>query len=336
MPRWIMFSLILMLTRGCVNSVPIPTPLPEATFVSEPTQTLTDQCVSANLPPQPLQPKDEAFVKKAFIQTEIAGEIDAIVTVIDTNCTIQYIDITYHFMLDVPDNADRGRLEEIAHRIQDLVLELKQHPPLDIRLNTLVITWRFAKYGCSWGYDYAMLDGVGVWYPTPADLFLMPSGLKFPAICAHTEVVESTIPRPVPPHVYPCSQQLEITYLRLRNDQQAITSAAFEQWNPLMEIYLNGIIAGTSCFYDIVTIQYSLRLNISDDTPVSFVLEQTHLLTTTLELLRNHPQLEALIIDTSINWYFSSSCVWSFDNSWKDGEVIVQSNDSLPPPCVQP
>ncbi|WP_110517819.1 hypothetical protein [Herpetosiphon llansteffanensis] len=333
-------GLILMLTRGCVNSVPTPQPLLQPTLVPVPTQTATlDACRPVQWPDQELLPDEEALVQSAFKQTELSGQARTMVVLTGSNCEPQVGAINYHFSLDVSEQAERATLEQMAHTIQSLVFDLQQYPAFDVKINTLVITWKFAAYGCSWGYDYVSHDGERVWHPMQAERFVILLGLPLSDLCTNTEAIESSIPKPdvLNAPIYQCFEDSVFINQRLQARQDAIINTAFAEWELPISVKTTAIVDGTACFYKLDSLKYTLEVTVSDDMDTAFLLEQSSLLSSVLEQLSNNAQIATPSVGATISWRFLNQiCDWHFHHYWQDDVLIVQIDSVAPSPCPQP
>jgi hypothetical protein len=340
-------GLILLLLAACERSVtPNPQPTLEPSTQSNhsdspsvPTQTTTlDACGPIQAPDQELLPEEEAMLQAAFKQTQLSGQARTRVVLTGSSCEPEVGAINYHFSLDVPEQADQATLAQMAHTIQSLIFELQQDPAFDIKINTLILTWKFAAYGCSWGYDYVIHEGKGVWYPMQADRFVRLLGLPLSDLCTNTDVIEASIARPevMNKSMYQCFESSILINLRLQARQDAIINAAFAEWDLPVSVETMATVEGGACFYQLDSLKYTLAVTVSDDVQTSFLLEQSDLLSDVLEQLSQDPQIATPSTSAIISWRFSNQiCDWNFNHYWEDGTLIVQIDSVAPPPCPQ-
>ncbi len=353
MLHWFMrlsrFSLILVLLAACGRSVaPTPQPVlepsvqsneltPVPTQIPERTQTLVhDECGIIEWTDQTLQLDEEALLQAAFKQTGLSGEVLTMVALTGTSCEYQLEEINYHFTLDVLEQAERATLEQMAHTIQTLVLELKQQWPFDAPLTSIVITWRFADHGCSWGYDYVSHDGESVWYPISAEHFVVPSALLLSDLCTHTEVVESAIPRPDNTSIYHCNQTPNLLHWRLQKGQEALITAAFEVSDIPVIANAIALINGTTCFYQLHSLAYTLDIRVSDESDYTFLQQQSKIFNTILSQLNRDPRINVDMASVLMLWRFPTTpCTWNYNYFVENDRSSWQRDSSSDSPCPQ-
>ncbi|XSG76580.1 hypothetical protein ACP8Y2_06150 [Herpetosiphon llansteffanensis] len=138
---------------------------------------------------------------------------------LDTTCDAGSSLLGYHLYVTNPPNATTAIREDIAHQIQTIILDLRQHPALDYPTYMLVITWVGLGGGCSWAYDYAEDAQGHVWYPRLSDI-LGSQG------CDQQEVVQSASAQPIKRPIYVCLGATNFHYYTIPSEpQEQVTQA---------------------------------------------------------------------------------------------------------------
>lgn len=279
--------------------------------------------------PERLSEAELAPLQTALDQTQIVGYATGYWLRTGTSCNYQSARLGYHFFIDRPADDTMQTYEAIAHQLQAIIVDSRQDPGLDYPAHMLVITWRGIKGGCSWGYDYAEDAQGHVWYPRLSPYF----GSDYArSVCAHQELVESTIPRPTNSPLFTCTGSINFGTSAIPRYAEDQVSQALQQAGIEASVKIRGNSEGNGCHYGNINISYSITL----DRPTNADQAQLEQQVATIQNILDQQQFEISVSGLSITWQMGElECAWLYTYTWQDGDFGWEFKQVWPYPCPQ-